>query len=132
MRLAIAGALMPAALTAAAGVAEIEDTSRGERAFQKCYACHSVDPGETARLQGPSLYRILDRPAALFADFEYSPAMRQKAAAGLVWSTDNLDRYIADPDAVVPNTPMSAPPIQDARERADLIAYLARSGRFVP
>ena len=60
--------------------AEPGDAARGERAFQMCYACHSVDPHEAARLQGPSLYRIIGRPAAAIAGFEYSKAMRQKGA----------------------------------------------------
>jgi cytochrome c len=41
-----------------------DDAARGERTFQRCYSCHSVDPNETAKLQGPSLYRIMGRPAA--------------------------------------------------------------------
>jgi cytochrome c len=118
--------------TACAWAAEPGDATRGERAFQRCYACHSVDPNETAKLQGPSLYRIMGRPAASIAGFEYSDAMRAKAAAGLVWDAAALERYIADPEAMVPDTRMSIPPTRDEQERADLIAYLARSGRFAP
>ena len=107
------------------------DAARGERVFQRCYACHSVAPQEPAKLQGPSLYRIVGRPAATMAEFDYSEAMRGKAAAGLVWDAATLDRYIADPDAVVPGARMMlVPPLHDAQERADLIAYLARSGPF--
>jgi cytochrome c len=104
------------------------DAARGERVFQRCYACHSVDPGEKAKLQGPSLFAILDRPAAAIADFDYSDAMREKGATGLVWDAATLDRYIADPDSVMPGTRMSVPPLRDEQERADLVAYLARSG----
>jgi cytochrome c len=90
-------AVLAAALWAGPGMAaDNGDAARGERVFQRCFACHSVDPGETAKLQGPSLYRILGRPAAALGGFEYSPAMRAKAAAGLVWSEAVLDRYIAD------------------------------------
>ena len=104
------------------------DAARGERVFQRCYACHSVDPSEKAKLQGPSLFAILGRPAAAIADFDYSDAMREKGASGLVWDAATLDRYIADPDSVVPGTRMSVPPLRDEQERADLVAYLARSG----
>ena len=104
------------------------DAGGGERAFQRCFACHSVDPGETAKLQGPSLFKIVGRPAAAIAAFEYSDAMMAKAAAGLVWSETSLDRYLADPEGFVPGTKMSVPPLHDEQERADLIAYLARSG----
>jgi cytochrome c len=105
------------------------DAARGERAFQRCYACHSVDPNETAKLQGPSLYRIIGRPAASIAGFDYSDAMREKAASGLVWDPATLERYIADPEALVPGTRMSVPPLREEQERADIVAYLARSGR---
>ena len=112
--------------------AEPGDAARGERAFQRCYACHSVDPHEATRLQGPSLYRIIDRPAASIAGFEYSDAMRQKGADGLVWDAATLERYLADPEAVVPGTNMAVPPLRDEAERADLLAYLARSGAYRP
>jgi cytochrome c2 len=104
------------------------DAGRGERAFQRCFACHSVDPGETASLQGPSLVGVVGRRAASVPGFEYSAAMREKAAAGLVWDAASLDRYLADPESVVPGTRMSIPPVRDEQERADLIAYLAGTG----
>ena len=108
------------------------DAGRGERAFQRCYSCHSVDPNEKAKLQGPGLCRIIGRPAAAISDFEYSDAMRAKAAAGLIWDATTLDRYVADPESFVPGTRMSAPPLRDDQERADLIAYLALCGRYSP
>jgi cytochrome c len=108
------------------------DAARGERAFQRCYSCHSIDPNETAKLQGPNLYRIIGRPAASLTGFEYSDAMKNQGALGLVWDAGTLDRYVADPENVVAGTIMSAPPIRDEQERADLIAYLALSGRYRP
>jgi len=46
------------------------------------------------------------------AGFEYSEAMRQKAAAGLRGCAI-LDRFIADPEAVVPGARMRVPPLRD-------------------
>ncbi len=104
------------------------DAARGERIFQRCFSCHSVAPGETAQLQGPSLYGVVGRPAAAVAGFEYSDAMKAKAITGLVWTPETLDRFIADPDDLVPGTPMVVlPPLREEQERADLIAYLAHS-----
>ena len=122
---AVALMLLPLAVSHAAD----GDAARGERAFLRCYSCHSVDPNETAKLQGPSLYRVVGRPAAGIAGFDYSDAMLEKAAAGLVWDRATLERYIADPEAMVPGTRMSVPPLRDEQERADIVAYLARSGR---
>jgi len=126
--LGLAAALLPSIASADDG----GDAARGERVFQRCYACHSVDPNEAAKLQGPSLYRIIGRPAGAVAGFEYSDAMRSKAAGGLVWDAATLDRYVADPEALVPGTLMSAPPLRETQDRADLVAYLARSGRRTP
>jgi cytochrome c len=108
------------------------DSARGEQVFQRCYACHSIVPDETAAVQGPSLFQIVGRPAATIPGFDYSEAMREKAAAGLVWDAATLDRYLADPEAVVPGTRMSVPPMRDKQERADLIAYLARADQRRP
>jgi len=133
LRLTLATLLMISgvALTQLSGARATEsgDATRGQRAFQRCYACHSVEPDE-GHLQGPNLFRILGRPAAALPGFEYSEAMRRKAAEGLVWDRTTLDAYIADPEAVVPGTLMSIPPVRDPQERADLIAYLSLSGRF--
>lgn len=108
------------------------NAARGERVFQRCYSCHSVDPDEKAKLQGPSLYKIIGRRAAVIPGFEYSDAMRKKGVAGLVWDAATLDRYIADPESVVAGTNMSLPLLRDEQERADLLAYLARSGQYRP
>jgi cytochrome c len=52
--------------------------------------------------------------------------MKAKAAAGLVWTGETLDRFLADPDDFLPGTPMVVlPPLRDQQDRADLIAYLA-------
>jgi cytochrome c len=122
---AVVALLLPLAVPHAAD----GDAARGERAFLRCYSCHSVDPNETSKLQGPSLYRIIGRPAASIAGFDYSDAMREKAASGLAWDPATLERYLADPEAMVPGTRMSVPPLRDEGERADIVAYLARSGR---
>ena len=120
--------LNPARLAAVEG-----DAGRGERAFQRCFACHTVAPDAAGTLlQGPSLFKIVGRPAAAVPGFDYSAAMRARAAAGLVWDAAALNRYLADPEEAVPGTRMSVPPLRDEEERADLIAYLARSGRFSP
>jgi cytochrome c len=119
-------------LATVVSAADPGDAVRGERVFQRCYACHSVDPNEKAKLQGPSLHKIIGRPVAAIANFEYSDAMRSKGVAGLVWDNATLDRYIADPESVVPGTNMSVPPLRDEQERADLLAYLARSGQYRP
>jgi cytochrome c len=74
----------------------------------------------------------MGRPAAAVLGFSYSDAMRENGAAGLVWDGDTFERYVADPQSVAEGTSMSAPPLRDEQERANLIAYLALSGWYSP
>jgi cytochrome c len=97
----------------------------GERAFQKCYSCHSVDRAEKD-LSGPNLAGVIGRRAAALADFAYSPGMRKAGADGLVWTEAALDRYLADPLDMIPDTTMSFPGITSAAERRAVIDYLGR------
>jgi cytochrome c2 len=97
----------------------------GERAFQKCYSCHSIDPKEID-LSGPTLAGVVGRRAAALAGFRYSPAMRKSGAEGLVWTDETLDRYLADPLEMIPETTMSFPGVRNAAERRAIIEYLKR------
>lgn len=112
-----------AALSARAGQAP--DPVRGERAFQKCYACHALEPARND-LTGPNLHQIVGRPVAAEEDFAYSKAMRDFASREPRWTAALLDRFLADPEALVPGTDMGFMGMESA-ERADLIAYLSRS-----
>jgi cytochrome c len=105
------------------------DPVRGERAFQRCYSCHSVvDDG--SKLQGPHLKGVIGRRAGALPGFDYSDAMIAAGKNGMVWTRDTLDRYLADPDSVVAGTTMAAPPgLNDPAMRADVIDYLEQSGQ---
>lgn len=100
--------------------------SEGERAFQKCFACHSLE-GPDSRLQGPSLNGILGREVAAETGFAYSPAMRVYAARQPRWSREALDAFIADPQAAAPGNAMGFFGIRDPDERRALVEYLTGS-----
>jgi cytochrome c2 len=51
-----------AGLLASVSYSQQSDVARGEQVFQRCYSCHSVDPKETAALQGPTHCRSLAVP----------------------------------------------------------------------
>ena len=55
------------------------------------------------------------------AGFRYSPAMK---AADVTWNQANLDKYLDNPQAVVPGTTMAFAGVKDAAKRAEIIAYL--------
>ena len=127
MRLAAPLALLAAACAHAAEPAPDPATlAAGERAYQKCYACHSLE-GPDPGTQGPSLAGIVGRAVAAEAGFAYSPALRAYAARQPRWTREALDAFIADPQAVVPNNEMGFFGIRDVEERQALVAYLARS-----
>jgi len=122
--LAFAGACSRAAESARPAP---EQLAAGERAFQKCYACHSVDPADV-NLPGPNLAGVVGRRAGVQPGFRYSEAFPDRAARGLVWDATMLDRYLATPEAVVPGTHMgSFVGLPNPQESADVIAYLAKS-----
>ena len=108
------------------GGAARADAGRGATLFaQRCQLCHAVaaDGGG----QGPNLAGVMGRRAGS-ARFGYSRAMRR---IGLTWEAPILDRYLADPAAVVPGTAMPVH-VDAAADRADLIAYLASVPASVP
>ena len=116
----------PALLALAAAGSE-PAPDRGERAYQKCYSCHSL--GGDERLEGPALGGIVGRRVAAQPGFAYSTALKRFAAGQPVWTPQLLERFIADPEALVPGTTMAFTGIRDAEERAALIGYLQRSAK---
>ena len=106
------------------------DPVRGEKVFQYCYSCHSVQPDEM-NLQGPNLHGVVGRRIASQDGFSYSPALRAFAQQEERWSEALLDRYLAAPYRLVPKTSMAFPGVEAQYERADLIAYLrSKDGRL--
>lgn len=86
--------------------------------FATCGACHSVNAGEN-RI-GPSLAGVVGRRAGSVSGANYSPGMQ---AASVTWTEANLDRYLADPTAVVPGGTMPNPGL-NAEQRRAVIDYL--------
>jgi cytochrome c len=118
--------LAAVALLAVCAPAQAEgDATKGKADFAKCAICHQVGPG-AATLVGPELNGIVGRKAGSIADYPYSAGMKKLAGEGFVWSEENLDKWIADPKAMIPDSPMALafPGVPDAGERADIIAYL--------
>jgi cytochrome c len=96
------------------------NSTRGQRVFNACAACHSLQPD--LNMTGPSLAGLWNRKAGSVASFSrYSPALK---TANIVWSDKTLDDWITDPQHLVPGNQMTFPGIKDARQRADLLAFL--------
>jgi len=96
------------------------DPARGATVFQACAACHSTTPGE--HMTGPSLAKIWQRKAATAEGFHrYSEPMKH---VDLVWSEATLDRWLVDPDRLIPGTSMTFQGLRESKDRQDVIAYL--------
>jgi cytochrome c len=100
------------------------DAARGEARFQDCAACHKLEAGSND--VGPSLHAIFERKAGALADFRYSPAMKR---SGISWTPETLDKFITDPQAMVPANRMPYAGMANPSERADLIAYLQKMSK---
>ena len=98
------------------------DAVHGQELFaQRCNACHALDKNMT----GPMLGDVVGRAAGSAAGYNYSPALR---SAGLTWSVDKLDQWLADPKKMVPGVRMPVR-VLDAPSRHDIIAYLQKVGQ---
>jgi cytochrome c len=110
------------AIASAAVPAFAQDAAKGEKEFLVCRACHEIGP--TAKnLVGPVLNGVVGRKAGTYAGFEYSPANRD---SGIVWTPEELDKYLTDPQKVVPHTKMIFPGLKDPAKRQDVIAFLSQ------
>lgn len=101
------------------------ELATGERAFQKCYSCHSLQPGRND-LTGPTLHNITSRRVAAEPGFDYSPALGRFAKREPVWTRDLISRFAEDPEALVPGTSMTFHGMPDPTEREALLVYLER------
>lgn len=95
------------------------DAGRGQRFYEECIACHSLERGVHGI--GPSLHGVFNRRAGELSDYRYSPALKR---SGIVWTADTLDAFIADSQQFLPANRMPYAGMPNAADRADLIAYL--------
>ena len=69
----------------------------------------------------PNLVGVAGRPAGSVPGFPYSEALKK---SGLVWTEDNLKKWLANNSKLVPNTLMPHVSISDPAEQIYIIAYL--------
>jgi len=92
----------------------------GEKVFKKCKACHGFKKNKI----GPNLAGIVDRKAATVAKFKYSKAMKAAGADGLVWSEENLDKFLKKPKKFMKKTKMAFAGLKKESHRKAVIEYL--------
>jgi cytochrome c len=90
--------------------------AHGEEIYQSCQDCHSLDSNDV----GPKHRGVFGRKAASVADYSYSAALK---GSGIVWNEDTLDKWLTDPQKLVPGSKMFFH-LDAAQDRADVIEYL--------
>ena len=118
----VVGGALVVCLLAAPALGADADVSAGKAAFNNnCRTCHSAKPGDN-RL-GPALGGIVGAKAGTRPGYgNYSQAMK---SSGITWDEQTLDRFIANPEEVVPNNNMKPfKGIPDPAVRKSIIEYL--------
>jgi cytochrome c len=98
------------------------DSDRIERLWTKCAACHTLSTEKEGASIGPPLDHIVGRAAGKYAGYKYSKAFSQLTFA---WDEATLDRFLENPQSMVPGTAMAFPGLRRADDRAELIRWLA-------
>ena len=118
LAIAAALAMTPVSIASAQG-----DAAAGEKAFNKCKACHTIEQGGANRV-GPNLHGVVGREAGAVQGFSYSKPIQETDVS---WTEDNLDKYLADPKGFIPGNKMAFPGIKNEAERQNIIAYLKQN-----
>jgi len=119
-RLLIAFAVVTPVVLHASTAALAQNASSGHQVFQsRCSICHSPQPGRI--IIGPSLFGVVGRHSGRMPGFQYSTA---NLRSDLTWDPATLDRYLSNPQQLVPGTLMTFPGLKNPQQRADVIAYL--------
>lgn len=92
----------------------------GKKRFLNCNGCHTVSADAPPEL-GPHLEGIVGRKAGTVEGFGYTPEF---SALDLVWTEAELDRFLQDPQALVPELCMPFRGLRKPEDRAALIIWL--------
>ena len=104
------------------------DAASGQQLFNNaCRTCHTTKEGDNR--VGPHLYKIIGRKAGSLPDYGYSSVLKN---AGFVWDEEKLERFIANPDELVPGNSMKPySGLASTDDRARIVSFLrsVASGR---
>src|SRR5260221_5301016 len=98
-----------------------DDVAAGQAVFKRtCAICHTVEAGKNKI--GPPLAGVVGRKSRSLEGFKYSDAMEK---ADITWSSDTLDKYLADPKGFVFGNRIAFAGMKKADDRKAVIDYLA-------
>lgn len=113
----LAGVFIGAASILALSSATAQAQSTGIELFNKrCGGCHALDRDK----EGPRLGDVYGRAAGSVNSFQYSDALK---SSSLTWNDESLDKWLTDPEQLVPNNDMAFH-LENSNERREIIAFL--------
>jgi cytochrome c len=119
--IALAAGVALVAPLAPVGAAE-SDAAAGRTVFEKrCTGCHALDHEK----EGPRLAGVVGRKAGAVSTFVYSDAVKKSS---VVWTEAALDKWLTDPETVIPDNDMSFR-LNNPVERAAIIAFLKEASK---
>ncbi|HZU62884.1 MAG TPA: cytochrome c family protein [Novosphingobium sp.] len=105
------------------------DPAKGQEVFQKCASCHTITQGGANGI-GPNLYGILgDAIAQGRGGFAFSDGLKKHSGK---WDFKELNTWLTNPRAYADGTKMTFAGLDDAADRANVLAYLNKQGSNLP
>ena len=96
------------------------DPVRGRETFEKrCTGCHAM----ASDREGPRLQGVFGRTSGTVEGFTYSAALKN---AHIVWNEYSLEKWLTDPDVLVPGNNMEFH-VPKPQERRDLVEFLRQN-----
>jgi cytochrome c len=120
----IIGLIIGVTLTGTSYGVTAQTAEHGKTIFAHCSPCHSLQPLEN--LMGPSLHGLFGRPAGTAEGFRFTNAVKK---SGIVWNQASLNKYLENPQALIPGNRMSFSGMADPSDRSDLIEYLQEASQ---
>ena len=116
----IPGVTLLAAAVCLALLGQTQTTSAGRELWVKrCSGCHALDRD----MEGPRLAGVYGRRAAAVQSFSYSYALKK---SGIVWDRETLDKWLTDPERLVPGNDMAFR-LEREDERRQIIDFLKQN-----
>lgn len=101
------------------------DAAHGKQLYAaRCAICHSIDYNGV----GPTHRNLIGRKAGSVPGYAYSDALKNSR---VIWDEASLKQWLTEPEKFIPGQKMFIS-IPDARDRADIVAYLKQVGATQP
>ena len=99
----------------------------GKKVFKKCKSCHQI--GEKAKNRsGPILNNIIGAQVASVEGFKYSSAFKKAKKAGLIWTEEEMAKFLTKPKKYLKGTKMSFAGLKKEADTTAVIEYLKSVG----